>query len=272
MTASSDGRDEPGPVADGVARASPVPAADLPPRPWSLADGASLIFLDMGLLGLAGWLSEAVGATLPFHLTASLARLLVFLPVALLVIVKLWGARLRDVGIVLPAGGSFRWLLGFTAAVLGFYAVLGLACLVWLRGAADAALIHRLGAQARMFLGAGASPAALALASLVAAPLAEELVFRGVLYPALRARLAAAWAVLVSAALFALMHLVWSWTLFLPWTQFLGGIIFAVLYERTRSILWPVVFHVSGNLFILANAWAWGRHSDWIAVLLGLPQ
>jgi membrane protease YdiL (CAAX protease family) len=94
----------------------------------------------------------------------------------------------------------------------------------------------------------------LALLALVAGvvPFAEELFFRGMLYPLLRSRLAAALAIVLNAALFAAAHVV---PLLLP-GLFVVGLLLAYLRERSGSI-WPsVCFHAlqNGTALLLINA------------------
>lgn len=89
--------------------------------------------------------------------------------------------------------------------------------------------------------------AAFLLTSCLLAPFAEELVFRGILYRLARER----WPVWLCTAavslLFAALHL-GAIQRFL--TAYLGSVIFCLVYERTRSILTPILVHVTGNLLI----------------------
>jgi membrane protease YdiL (CAAX protease family) len=81
----------------------------------------------------------------------------------------------------------------------------------------------------------------LLVAGLV--PFAEELLFRGMIYPLLRVRLGAVAAILLNAALFSLVHFV---PLLLP-GLFVVGVFLAYLRERSGSI-WPsVCFHAMQN-------------------------
>jgi membrane protease YdiL (CAAX protease family) len=92
------------------------------------------------------------------------------------------------------------------------------------------------------------SPAAVVAATLDGvgwAPIFEELTFRGLLYPTLRLRLPTWLAALVSAAVFAVAHgygvqgfaaVTWS------------GMVWALGYERTRSLLPGVLAHAGSNL------------------------
>ncbi len=80
----------------------------------------------------------------------------------------------------------------------------------------------------------------------IVAPVAEEIVFRGVIFGYLR-RWGLPAAILVSTALFAALHLP-----AVPVTQIVGGIIFAVAYQTGRSLMVPIVIHVLGNLAIFS--------------------
>ncbi|MCF8094899.1 MAG: CPBP family intramembrane metalloprotease [Desulfobacteraceae bacterium] len=81
----------------------------------------------------------------------------------------------------------------------------------------------------------------------VVSPFAEELVFRGVIFGLLR-RWGAFAAVAGSALLFALAHNKSG----LPVTQTVGGLVFALSYEKEKNLLVPVVIHISGNLALFA--------------------
>jgi membrane protease YdiL (CAAX protease family) len=79
------------------------------------------------------------------------------------------------------------------------------------------------------------------------APLAEELFFRGMLYPLLRRRLGPAAAISINAGLFALAHFI---PILLP-GLFIIGLALAYLRERSGSI-WPcVLYHVIQNSIAL---------------------
>lgn len=94
---------------------------------------------------------------------------------------------------------------------------------------------------------------ALTLVVVSIGPLVEELLFRGVLLSALLRRLRVTWAVLASAALFALAHLPelhWLWYA-LPNLVLLGAVL-AWLRLRSGS-LWPaVIAHGCNNLLAMA--------------------
>jgi membrane protease YdiL (CAAX protease family) len=86
------------------------------------------------------------------------------------------------------------------------------------------------------------------LAAVVLAPIAEELLFRGLLHRALRTRLRLIPAALISSVLFAIVHVdvVLSQPLALVGLT-LVGVVLAVAYERTGSLLVPIVIHAVHN-------------------------
>lgn len=96
-------------------------------------------------------------------------------------------------------------------------------------------------------------PAVFALTTLLACvvgPLAEEVFFRGVLYPALRRKTSRVVAMLVSGAVFAMIHT--NLIGFLP-IMLLGSLL-AYLYERTGSLLAPLAVHVVHNTLLISLA------------------
>jgi membrane protease YdiL (CAAX protease family) len=82
----------------------------------------------------------------------------------------------------------------------------------------------------------------------VIGPVAEELFFRGILYGFFR-RWGVYTAVVLSTLLFILPHLTGG---NLPATQLVGGIVFAIAYEREKSLLVPITIHCLGNLAIFS--------------------
>lgn len=82
------------------------------------------------------------------------------------------------------------------------------------------------------------------LLTLVAAPVGEEALFRGLIYPLLRKRVSILVSTLVTAAVFGLAHgNAVQFALTLPL-----ALLLALVYERTR-VLWPcVLLHLGFNL------------------------
>ncbi len=82
---------------------------------------------------------------------------------------------------------------------------------------------------------------------LVAAPIAEELVFRGFIYRALRERLSVPGAAILQATLFGLCHVNTGLAPVLIAIPYAWGIAAALLYERTGSVGAAVLLHAVGN-------------------------
>jgi len=92
--------------------------------------------------------------------------------------------------------------------------------------------------------GFGALPVQLLLI-VVAAPVSEELCFRGMLYGGLRERLPRLGAALVAGALFGALHLLTGITAVPPLIAF--GFVLCLLYEKTGSIVPGVLLHMLNN-------------------------
>jgi sodium transport system permease protein len=94
----------------------------------------------------------------------------------------------------------------------------------------------------------GARPLAVDLVAMALVPaVAEELLFRGVLFGAARPRLGASGAVVVSAVAFGLYH--GSIYRFVP--ALLGGLLLGVVRAASGS-LWPAIaFHVANNASVI---------------------
>lgn len=96
------------------------------------------------------------------------------------------------------------------------------------------------------------------LAVVIMIPIAEELLFRGILQGEIR-RVAPAWvAVLLSALAFALFHLMPFQIAFV----ILPGLVLALVYELTRNLLIPIFMHMVYNFI----------GSGIFARLFGLPE
>ena len=78
--------------------------------------------------------------------------------------------------------------------------------------------------------------------ALIAAPLFEEFIFRGLIFGGLRRSFGVWPAALASAAIFAIVHPAFS---IIP--VFLVGVCAALVYERSRSLLAPMIVHAVYN-------------------------
>jgi membrane protease YdiL (CAAX protease family) len=154
------------------------------------------------------------------------------------------GETVRDTfGLRVPQGQALR-LVGWAIVLLGISMAgesllsMGLTALGVTSHWADGFLEEFL-------WGSPATVAASTVDGVVWAPIFEELAFRGLLYPTLRLRLPPWPAALLSAALFGVAHgyglqgfvaVTWS------------GMIWAMGYERTRSLLPAMLAHAASNL------------------------
>jgi membrane protease YdiL (CAAX protease family) len=228
----------------GAARgAAPVAGAPLPP-PWRGADGLGLFF------------------------RSAFAYLLI--PAAVVVLVQRTPAVTAGMGLVggLPMiwwarrylhrrGETFRATFGLSAPpgtrlrILGWGFVLLAASmvgesLIYIALSALGISSHWADGFLEEFLwGRPATVAASTLDGVVWAPIFEELAFRGLLFPTLHLRLPAWPAALLSAAIFGIAHgyglqgfaaVTWS------------GMIWALGYRRTRSLLPGMLAHAGSNL------------------------
>jgi len=157
----------------------------------------------------------------------------------IIIIIFVWGQGLSSIGLVpseMVKGlkrGLF-WSAGF--GIITFFAFIALLIV----DINPLALIHtRLPAQSReivlFFLVAG-----------IIGPVAEEILFRGIIYGFFR-RWGVLAALILSSIMFVLAHLNLSG---IPVPQIVGGIIFAIAYEKEGSLIVPITIHVLGNMAI----------------------
>lgn len=88
-------------------------------------------------------------------------------------------------------------------------------------------------------------------------PYVEEMLFRGIIFGRIREKMGPAAAVLLSAALFAIMHGSLTGAVY----AFLMGCVFAVTYEYLRWIAVPCLCHAAANtvIFIITFFGAFGK-------------
>ena len=84
----------------------------------------------------------------------------------------------------------------------------------------------------------------------VIGPIWEEIFFRGIIFGFFR-RWGVYAAILISTALFVLPHFDGH---HLPLTQIVGGIVFAIAYEKEKSLMVPITIHCLGNMAIFSLA------------------
>ena len=123
----------------------------------------------------------------------------------------------------------------------GFGLIVGLLIIVLLAfGVNGLKLIHGM---------APSSPGQMAILLLIGGivgPIAEEIFFRGIIYGFLR-HWGVIFAVLSSTLIFVFFH---SAGTSIPVTQAVGGVLFALAYEKEKSLMTPITIHCLGNLAI----------------------
>ena len=154
-----------------------------------------------------------------------------------------WRARTNGVPRILNAGvpAALMWGVGGGVAA----ALAGLAY-IEIAAALDVfPALHPTGA----FAGLGAI-LWLAVVAIVAAPIFEEFIFRGLVFGGLRRSFGFAPAALASAAIFAVVHPPVS---AIP--VFIMGLCAALAYERTRMLAAPMAVHAIYNAAVLGFEW-----------------
>ena len=93
-------------------------------------------------------------------------------------------------------------------------------------------------------------PPTFFLVAVVLAPLTEEVLFRGLLFTALKARFGRSAAFVVSSGIFALVHF------HVPTfpALFVLGLVLALVYERTGTLAAPMALHAAFNGFTFVGA------------------
>ena len=151
--------------------------------------------------------------------------------------------RSRTTGV--PAiwrGMALKQTLGSAAIATAVAGVVGLGYMQVLQ---HTALWQEISKSATSLQGARSWIWALAV---VAAPLCEEFIFRGLIYGGLRRSMKAPQAMLMSAAIFAVVHPPLS---MLP--VFMLGLCTAWAYERSKTLLAPMLVHAMYNAMILSQ-------------------
>ncbi len=198
----------------------------------------------------------------------------VAIPVLILVLLMVGPLRRRDLGLLVP---ERKWLfVGLIVAAFVAYLLLaaGLGALIGIEGEQDD-LPEKLGAKET-----AAAGIAIAICVTVFAPIGEEFLLRGVLFPGLRnslSRISPVWvAVLIAAIIdgvvFGALHVAGSKAIFLP-VLALFGVVLCLLYQFTGSLYAPIVLHATNNTIAITNALDWKFQSGlllWIGALAAL--
>ncbi|HEX6637782.1 MAG TPA: type II CAAX endopeptidase family protein [Steroidobacteraceae bacterium] len=217
------------------------PDASPPPR-VSTSDGliaAMVFFVAQAIVALimlaAGRRMSGATVLIAFSIAGGLTYLLMRWVYA--------RTRTRDVPRILSPGVPSRALLGIGAGLLCGLAAVGYLALADSQGMIGKSLRDQ---AAALNLGWWIVPL-----TVIAAPFFEEFIFRGLVFGGLRRSFGVWPATLASAAVFAIVHPAISMA-----PVFVLGVGAALVYERSRSLLAPMLTHAAYNSCALA-AQAW---------------
>lgn len=226
--------------------AAPETGANTIPTTWGIGSALALVAVAFLLALLAGVVVTSISGSEWGAVGRAIAAggVLLGLYVALIGIV--WGTDesrgvgfAADVGLSRPAGA--RWYVAAGAASLG----------AWLFSVGFTGLLLGLGldlpredlAVFRLLPGGWLGTALTIALLVIVAPIAEEVVYRGVLLPAVVSRWGMALGLAFSSLLFSAVHL--SWVGFVPLA--VAGAVFGWLYLRSGSLRVAVVAHALFN-------------------------
>jgi membrane protease YdiL (CAAX protease family) len=214
--------------------------ARFPYATWGvqMAIGGVLIALGLGIvLGIPAIVIDnpsggdlSTGANIVVQVATALGFLLVPLAVA-----SGWGATslsaaLGRLGVHGFRLGAIKWMLAAVGAYLVFAAVYSAI----------------FGAPEQEDIADSFGPlSAQILLIVIAAPVSEEVCFRGMLFGGLRTRMPRYAAAFVSALIFGALHAITGLTAVPPLIFF--GFVLALLYEETGSILPGILLHMLNN-------------------------
>jgi ABC-2 type transport system permease protein len=192
-------------------------------------------------------LSDGLIAAMVFFVTQAIAALIIGRNTGMVVLISFaigggltyalmrWVyARAKTQGVPTILADANRPLLGVAAGVAAGLVAFGYLYVIDAMGILDTAMQDK-----RNFVNLGWWLMPLAL---IAAPLFEEFIFRGLIFGGLRRSFGVWPATLTSAAVFAIMHPALSIA-----PVFVLGVCAALVYERTRGLLAPMLTHAAYN-------------------------
>jgi membrane protease YdiL (CAAX protease family) len=233
---------------------------------WGLSEMVAITILFVLTMPVAAHLA---GIGLPFTLTdltiVTLAQNATFVAVPAYVAVARYGLPAAALGLRVEGGWRLAALGLLGAVVATPLALVGERAAIYLLGLivgpaeaqALAAAEHATDPLLPILNTLSGGPALVWFFFLLAVvvPIGEEVFFRGFVYGGLRARWGIWPAAVTSALFFAVVHtqLVHGLPIFLL------GVLFAVLYARTGSLLPPIVAHAANNVIAVLSVWyGWG--------------
>ena len=215
-----------------------------PPPSIAVADGviaALAFFVLQGLLGLLfGAMGYSPGASLLFAFAG--AGVLA----ATGIVLVFWQSRLphlfQSLGLRAPEQGWLRAIFtGLVGGIVGSAVASGYLLVVQ-----RVTFLRELRDHTVSLAGSNASVLPwLAVLAILAAPVFEELIFRGVLFSGFRRSLGPVRAAFASAAVFAIVH-----PPIAAAPVFVLGLIAAAAYHRSRSLVTPMIVHATYNALV----------------------
>ena len=204
--------------------------ASSPPARVSASDGliAAMLFFTLQTLALILLKGQVAAPLAQVAIAFGSAGALTY------ALVRLVYWRSKTAGVPRIGAGNHAWRYGVAGAAVA--ALFGIGYTAMLALSADAPLIDSKG-NGLWLLGL----------TVLAAPLCEEFIFRGLLQGGLRRSLPAWPAIAIAAALFAIVH---PPAAMLP--VFVLGLCAGLAYERSGSLLAPMLVHAGYNAAILA--------------------
>lgn len=185
---------------------------------------------------LVEWGQKILVSKVPYDPMIILGAARIFQVILIILIVLIRGKGLESIGLDLPKvffgiKKGLIWSFGF--GILAFLAFLGL----FIAGIDPLPMI-------KMPMNSGIDQLIfLIIIGGILAPVAEEVVFRGILYGFFR-RWGLIVALIVSTLLFVVVHPMGQG---IPFIQIIGGILFAVAYELEGTLMTPITIHALGN-------------------------
>jgi membrane protease YdiL (CAAX protease family) len=225
---------------------------DLPPRTISLADGmiAAFAFFVLQVLAVV-WLHYY--SPMPPIAQITWAYVLAGSVVGCAVLCVLWMKELPDLWrqIGLVAGGDAGQTMPaarsvMQGALLGLIAAFGGLIYLHVLGLFPAGRLWKQDTEALSFLAPAGQPIWICVLSILAAPLFEEFIFRGLLFQGLRRSTGPILGIFGSAALFALVH---PPIAVIP--VFGLGIVAAISFHRSGLIWAPIMAHAVYNACVM---------------------
>lgn len=232
-------------------RSSPA-AGSVLTTPWAFHDGVAVL-VRSGLLGIAIFVVlSAFDTFFSANPLSQWSTLLASIPMV-------WMIRRQ---LLLPRGLGLLDGFGLRLRRAGILRVLGLTLMVLLIERSGALAISwgvwkagiephwADGLAERWIWGPWDVTLLSSINTVVWAPIFEEIGFRGLLYTTLRSRYGVVTAAILSAAIFAMLHL---YSIAGALAVFWSGLVWAFAFERFRSLLPAMFAHATGNLMAVAS-------------------